>query len=120
MPIHMHQLARAASVPAMVAGLCLFSAACGSQPQPAPAATASQPAAARYDLKGKVVSIDAANNALTVDHEEIPGFMAAMTMPYPVKDAQALGTLSPGDEITAKVATDGTSYWLEEIVVTRP
>ena len=43
--------------------------------------------------------------------------MSAMTMAYPVKDELALGGLSPGDEVTAKVVSDNGSYWLEEIVV---
>jgi protein SCO1 len=73
----------------------------------------------RYHLVGKVVSIDQQHATLNVDGQEIPGFMAAMTMPYPVRDAKSLASLSPGDEITADVvvASDGT--YLENIVVTK-
>ena len=88
--------------------------ACGGgvdKPQPAASQTV------RYDLKGKVVSVDRSARRVTVDHEAIPGFMGAMTMAYPVRDARALDTLSAGDEVTAKlVASDGT-YWLEDISV---
>ncbi len=35
-----------------------------------------------YHLRGKVVSTDAAKGEVTLDHEAIPGFMEAMTMPY--------------------------------------
>jgi hypothetical protein len=41
-------------------------------------------------LGGKVVSIDAASGMVTVDHEAIPGFMDAMTMPYKLKDASVI------------------------------
>ncbi len=54
-----------------------------------------------YHLRGKVVSTDAAKGEVTVNHEAIPGFMEAMTMPYKLKDASILGELHPGDGITA-------------------
>jgi protein SCO1 len=89
--------------------------ACGGSVVDKPQPAASQ--AVRYDLKGKVVSIDRSSRRITVDHEAIPGFMGAMTMAYPVRDARALDKLSAGDEVTAKlVASDGT-YWLEDISV---
>src|SRR5690348_1972586 len=55
----------------------------------------------RYHLRGKVVQVDKAQQHLVIDHEEIPGFMGAMTMPYPVADAATLERVSPGDQITA-------------------
>ena len=54
-----------------------------------------------YHLRGKVVSTDAATGEVTLDHEAIPGFMEAMTMPYKLKDAGILSELHPGDVITA-------------------
>ena len=56
-----------------------------------------------YHLRGKVVSTDAAKGEVTLDHEAIPGFMEAMTMPYKLKDASILGELHPSDVITADV-----------------
>jgi protein SCO1 len=38
---------------------------------------------------------------VTLDHEAIPGFMDAMTMPYKLKDASVLSELHPGDVLTA-------------------
>jgi protein SCO1/2 len=66
---------------------------------------ASQPGSSQnfkvYHLRGKVVSTDAAKDEVTLNHEAIPGFMDAMTMPYKLKDARILGELHPGDVITA-------------------
>ena len=42
----------------------------------------------RYTLTGRVVSIDKAAHSINIDGDEIPGFMAAMTMPYQVRDAE--------------------------------
>ncbi len=56
-----------------------------------------------YKLRGKVVSTDSAKGEVTLNHEAIPGFMEAMTMPYKLKDASILTELHPGDVITADV-----------------
>jgi protein SCO1/2 len=61
------------------------------------------PAFKVYHLRGKVVSTNAAKGEVTLDHEAIPGFMDAMTMPYTLKDPTILGELHPGDVITADV-----------------
>jgi protein SCO1/2 len=69
-----------------------------------------------YDLRGRVLAKSA--DQLTVNQQDIPGFMPAMTMPYPVKDAEALEKIQPGDEITANLVVDkNKSYWLENVVV---
>lgn len=86
---------------------------------------ASTPASAAqnvkvYHLRGKVVSTDAAAGAVTVDHEAIPGFMDAMTMPYKLKDPGLLSTLHPGDLITADVLVSpdpNADYLLDHIAV---
>jgi protein SCO1/2 len=56
-----------------------------------------------YKLRGKVVSTNAAKGEVLLDHQAIPGFMEAMTMPYKLKDAGILSELHPGDVITADV-----------------
>jgi protein SCO1/2 len=72
---------------------------------------------ARYDLNGKVVAVDKSAKRLTVDHGDIPGFMGAMTMPYAVKDEHLLDNLKAGDQISAKVVSTGSEFWLENIAV---
>ena len=74
----------------------------------------------QYSLKGQLLARNDSTGQLTVDNEEIPGFMPAMTMIYPVKDAQGLQQVQPGDRITAVVVVEngGTNYWLEHIAIT--
>jgi protein SCO1/2 len=94
-------------------------AGCRSGRQPS-AQTAAGPAYKVYHLRGKVVSTDAAKGEVTLDHEAIPGFMEAMTMPYKLKDASILGELHPGDVITADVLVSpdpNADYLLDHIVV---
>ena len=76
------------------------------------------PAAKRYHLKGKVVSVDKQSKMLNVDGEAIPDFMDAMTMPYEVRPESAMDKLKPGDVIAADVVLQDEKAWLENIVVT--
>ena len=74
-----------------------------------------------YPLEGKVVSIDAANRKITIDHEEIVNFMPAMTMAFVVleKDAALLEGVTPGDEVTARLVAPDSRYWIEDLVVVK-
>jgi protein SCO1 len=105
----------------------LFSAAaCHKAPAPAPARAATQnPATAafrsepaeRHPLKGIIRQVDASRSEITVEHEEVPGYMAAMTMSFPVRDdPQVMGLLRPGDRIEATLAVGKEHYWLEKIL----
>jgi protein SCO1/2 len=73
--------------------------------------------AKRYELKGKVVSIEADKHLVTIAHEEIKDFMPGMTMPFTVPDDSAYSILRPGDEIGGILVVDGTQSWLEELVI---
>lgn len=54
-----------------------------------------------YKLRGKVVATNPATGEVTLNHDAIPGFMDAMTMPYKLKDPGILSELHPGDVLTA-------------------
>jgi len=73
----------------------------------------------RYHLTGTVVAIDRPNSSMVVNGDAIPGFMGAMAMPYKVKTANELDSLSPGDSITAEVVVQSNDYWLEDVQVTQ-
>ena len=68
-----------------------------------------------YQLEGRIVGRDAVSKQVTVDHKEIPGFMAAMTMPYEVRGADVNSLPANGTEITATVHAKGDTYWLTNI-----
>jgi protein SCO1/2 len=74
-------------------------------------------AEAAHALRGVVVSIDPDRREMTVRHGEIPGYMAAMTMPYGVDPAVRLDLLEPGDEITGRVRGPASAPTLDEISV---
>lgn len=67
-------------------------------------------AAKVYDIKGKVVALDAAKKTVTLDHEDIPGLMKAMKMEFKVEDEARLSGVGPGDAVQGKLRADGGSY----------
>ncbi|PYP87986.1 MAG: hypothetical protein DMF61_07750 [Blastocatellia bacterium AA13] len=75
--------------------------------------------ARRYDLVGKVVSFDSRGRTITIAHEDIPGYMPAMTMPFTARDEWVYRELAEGDRIQATLAVSGARSWLEDIVVSR-
>ena len=94
-------------------------AGCHSGPQGSPTDAANQ-AFKVYHLRGKVMSTDSAHGLVVLDHEAIPGFMDAMTMPYQLKDSSIVSELHPGDVITADVLVSKSSeetVLLDHIVV---
>jgi protein SCO1/2 len=98
---------------------CFVLGGCRSGQKAAPQSAAS-PSFKVYKLRGKVVSTDAAKGEVTLNHEAIPGFMEAMTMPYKLKDASILGELHPGDVITADILVSqdpNADLLLDHIVV---
>jgi Cu/Ag efflux protein CusF len=71
-----------------------------------------------YKMQGTVKSVDNKDHKLTVQHGDIPGFMAAMTMAYPAGKTEDLSKVAPGDQIQADVAVSDSDIHLENIKVT--
>lgn len=98
-------------------GVALFAVNCGPRD-----------GAERYPLKGKVEALDIFDRELTVAHEEIPGFMPAMTMPFKMPDDKSLlarfrgmrlERLRRGDVITATLVVKANESWIENVSVVR-
>ena len=80
----------------------LASAACGSSDR-------------EYTLQGQILSIEPNRLQADIKHEEITGFMAAMTMPYKVRDAKELADLKPGDLITSTLVVVSNDAYLKDV-----
>jgi protein SCO1/2 len=76
------------------------------------------PPVREYQLKGQILAIKPDTGEVLVKHEEIPGFMMAMTMPYKVADAKLLTDRQPGDLIAATLVVGRTEAHLSQIAKT--
>jgi protein SCO1/2 len=73
----------------------------------------------RFDLKGKVVFVEKDKQLVTISHEEVKGYMPAMTMGFTVPSKTDLEILAPEDQVTATLVVDGSHSWLEEMVIVK-
>lgn len=69
----------------------------------------------QYSLEGQILSVQDDHKQAVIRHEEIPNFMSAMTMPYPVLDAKEYEGLAPGDLITAELVVEPTRAYLQKV-----
>jgi len=112
---------------ALIATVALASSSCRGRERAVPdnapkrPAYAAPPAASanakRYPLRGVITASNPQKSEITVAHEEIPGYMAAMTMAYTVRDDPGvIAILRPGDRIEATLVVDGSKVWLEQVL----
>ena len=102
---------RVRSQPArIVIVIAVMLAVCLSQLQ------AQQSGKKEHAFRGKVEKVDTKAKVLTVNGENVEGWMSAMTMNYAVDKADVLDKVKAGDQITAKVY-DGDFKTLYDVQV---
>lgn len=88
-------------IPALAAG------ACSRTPEPR-----------TYELRGQILGVDQERREVLVNHEDIKGFMPAMTMPYKVNDPGLLEGKKPGDLFTATLVVEEVNAYLSTLTTT--
>ena len=68
-----------------------------------------------YTVRGVVQEIPPDHHHATIKHEAIPGYMAAMTMDFSVKDTNALNAISVGDEVAFTLVVAADDDWIENL-----
>ena len=81
----------------------------------APAACTRSPEAREYELRGQVLAVSPERGELTIKHEDIKGFMPAMTMPFKVREAKLLDGRVAGDLVTATLVVEDTNAYLTSV-----
>ena len=90
-------------------------AASGCRQAPAPAAAAGP--VKHYPISGKVIGTNAASEEVELDGAAIPGFMAAMIMPYRLANPPEMKNLHRGDRIAGTLDVGGAGTTLSAVRV---
>lgn len=68
-----------------------------------------------FTLQGQVLAVQPERKSVEIKHEEVKGFMPAMTMPYEVRDVKLLDGLAPGDLVNAQLVVEANTAYLSAI-----
>ena len=68
-----------------------------------------------FQVKGVVESVTLAEKTVRIRHEDIPGYMGAMTMPFEVRDTNELAGVNAGDAVTFRMIVTETDGWIDQI-----
>jgi protein SCO1/2 len=69
----------------------------------------------RFQLVGQVLAVRADGGEITIRHEDIKGFMPAMTMPFRLKDPALARGRVPGDLVRATLMVTDSEAWLATV-----
>ncbi len=101
-----------------VAGLTFAEPPAEASPQSNSVASQIAPASTNrqiYEVKGTVIEVLPQDKAVRIRHEEIPGYMPAMTMPFDVKDTNELAGLEVGDSVSFRMIVTSSQGWIDHI-----
>jgi len=68
-----------------------------------------------HPVRGIVRDLDLSDNVLVVEHEDIPGFMPSMTMPFTAKNPRDIAKVKVGDALAFQFVVTADDAWMEEV-----
>jgi len=71
-----------------------------------------------FTVKGIVRELNPDESSIVIQHEAISNYMAAMTMPFRVRQTNELAGLLGGDEINFRLLVTEDKSWIDQIVKT--
>jgi protein SCO1/2 len=69
-----------------------------------------------FQVRGSIRELKPDGITALIAHEEIPGYMDAMVMPFQVKDAKQLKGLAAGDTVSFQLIVSADDGWIEQVV----
>jgi protein SCO1/2 len=73
--------------------------------------------ARHYSSQGLVLTVDEPGATVTLSHDEFPGYMAAMVMPFDLRGSARGVALTPGDRVRVRLAVRGSRSWVDRLEI---
>jgi protein SCO1 len=73
--------------------------------------------ARQYEVHGQILDVRPSDHTVTIRHDDIKGFMPAMTMPFKVKEERLLAGRRRGDLVIATLVVTDTDAYLTTLEV---
>src|SRR5215468_2382626 len=77
--------------------------------------TNSDEGADHYDTRGVVRGFSPDRSTIEVQHENIPGFMPSMTMPFVARPPKQLADLKTGEAISFRITVTQKDFWIYRV-----
>jgi protein SCO1/2 len=96
----------------LLGGLLISCGAATRSPRPSADGATNQQ---MFQVKGVVKEIMLPRKKVKIAHEEIPNYMAAMTMDFDVKDVKELEGLQAGDAVAFRMIVTKNDGWIDQL-----
>ena len=73
----------------------------------------------QFVAQGIVRELKSADQTVVIEHQAISNYMAAMTMPFKVKQPGELAGLQCGDQVSFRLLVSDEESWIDHIIRTR-
>ena len=69
----------------------------------------------RYETRGVVRGFSPDRSAIEIQHENIPGFMPSMTMPFVARNPKEVADLKTGEAISFRITVTQKDFWIDNV-----
>ena len=99
---------------ALTLGLALLLGGCGKKTEPA------RDSVLHYEARGLVRGTSPDHKTIEIEHEDIPGFMPSMTMPFAARDESEIANVQTGDAISFRLNVTQLDSWIDRVMKIDP
>jgi protein SCO1/2 len=68
-----------------------------------------------YNTRGVVRGFSPDGSAIEIQHENVPGFMPSMTMPFVARDRREIADLKAGEAISFRLNVTQKDFWIDSV-----
>ena len=103
------------SILPILLGFAFGFAACDREERSRIAPPAAPSRITTYEVRGVLQETSKDGRKAIIAHEEIPGYMEAMTMEFDVLNSALPGGLEPGDRMAFRLSVSETQSWIDQV-----